>query len=404
MRLSISALTLVLAIPGLALAQTPPPPRPGLAPAAPAPAPAAEPAPAPAPAPVAEVAAPVPVPEPAPAPEAAPAASGITWTTEGLVDAYYMYNFTGDPKTQGPSFRNFDTNANSFTLNYLKFAAQADSDVFSLRADVGAGHTAALINGSSQGLSGTPEGDMLYGNGLFIQQAFATLKISPELTLDFGRFVTNAGGEVIEANKNYLYSRSMLFYGIPLLHTGVRVGYQASDMLKVQASLVNGWNNDPDNNSDKTYGLSFFLTPPDTGINAALNTYFGKEGGSDTTMLVDLVFSKDMEGLSLAANVDYFKLGEAYWTGLSAMGKFLVSDTFNLAARAEYIMSKKGGFGIDGDASLYEVTVQGAYTMGSNYELRAEIRFDGSDKELFVKGLEAKKNQATGLVAALAYF
>jgi hypothetical protein len=403
MRLSISALTLVLTVPGLALAQTPPPPPPRVSPAAPAPAPEPAPAPAPevapAPAPVAEVA-------PAPAPEvAAPAASGLTWTTEGLVDAFYMYNFTGDPKTQGPSFRNFDTNANSFTLNYLKFAAQADSDLFALRADIGAGHTAALINGSSQLLSATGEGDVLYGNGILIQQAFATLKISPELTLDFGRFVTNAGGEVIEANKNYLYSRSMLFYGIPLLHTGVRVGYQASPMLKVQASVVNGWNNDPDSNSDKTYGLSFFLTPPDTGINAALNTYFGKEAeGSDTTMLVDVVVSKDMEGLSVAANVDYSKLGEAYWVGVSAMGKYVVSDTFNLAARGEYIMSKKGGYGIDGDVSLYEVTLQGAYTMGKNYELRAEFRLDGSDKELFAKGIEAKKNQATALVAALAYF
>ena len=31
------------------------------------------------------------------------------------------------------------------------------------------------------------------------------------LTLDFGKFYTTAGAEVIEANKNWLYSRSILF-------------------------------------------------------------------------------------------------------------------------------------------------------------------------------------------------
>jgi len=50
----------------------------------------------------------------------------------------------------------------------------------------------------------------------------------------------------------------MLFYGVPLLHTGLRVNATVNPSLKLQASLVNGWNNDPDNNIGKTLAP----TPP----------------------------------------------------------------------------------------------------------------------------------------------
>ena len=45
--------------------------------------------------------------------------------------------------------------------------------------------------------------------------------------------------------------------------------------------------------------------------------------------------------------------------------------------------------------------------MGKHYELRAEVRADMSNKEVFLKGTAAapnRKNQVTGLLAALAYF
>lgn len=397
----------VLLAPALAFAQDPPeaappviPDTPNQAASSPVPAPAAAP---PANTPMASAAS-------APAVMVAPA---VTWTFEGLVDGYYLYNFTGDPKTQGPSFRNFDTNANSFTLNLVKIAVQADTDLVALRADIGSGHSAYLINAGNLGVSGgttSAEASSLYGNGLLVEQAFATLKMTPALTLDFGRFVTTAGAEVIESNKNWIYSRSLMFYGIPLLHTGARLNVQINPTVKLQASLINGWNNDPDSNSDKTYGLSLALTPPDTGLSAFLTTYIGIESGSDTTLLFDAVVVKDIGPLSISGNFDYYKLDETNWFGLSLMGRYLVCDAFNLSARFEYIKNKNTDrFPISGtppifDGALYEGTLQGAYTVGKHYELRAEFRVDMSDKELFAKGLDPQKYQATGLVAALAYF
>jgi hypothetical protein len=347
---------------------------------------------------------------PAPAPAAAPAPAPVVFGWEGLVDAYYLYNFTGSPKTEGPIGRQFDTTANSFALNYAKLGVHADTEFVTLRMDIGAGHTASIINGASYVASGgakaPSETDGIYGMGFLVQQAFAQVKPTPYLSIDAGRFVTSASAEVIESNKNWLYSRSILFYGVPLLHTGLRInlaalGTIAAPELVVSLQLVNGWNNDPDNNSDKTFGANVTYTPAGAGMTAAATTYVGKEAaGADTTMVFDGVFLKDIGALSVGANVDYYKIGSAWWAGAAGMGRYLLSDSFNLAARLEYVHSKMASEA----QALYEITAQGAWTVDKHYELRLEVRADMSDKEIFDKGGTARKNQVTGLVAALAYF
>jgi hypothetical protein len=183
--------------------------------------------------------------DPAPAAEAPPAAAAatapatpttppVTFTWEALVDTYYLWNFTGDPSTQGPALRQFDVTANNFALAFAKLGVGVDTEHVAFRLDLGGGHAAVLLNGASAANSplppatGTAGADTAiaaasYDNGFLVEQAYGTLKLTPALSLDAGRFVTSAGAEVIEANKNWLYSRSLLFFGIPLLHTGVRL-------------------------------------------------------------------------------------------------------------------------------------------------------------------------------------
>ncbi len=342
----------------------------------------------------------------------APATPPVSFTWEGLVDMYYMYNFTGDPSTQGPLLRNFDKTANSFSLSFAKLAAGVDTERVAFRVDLGAGHTAAIINAGSLASSNAiyPEiADSEYTNDFLVEQAYGTLKLTSSLSLDVGRFVTSAGAEVIEANKNWLYSRSFLFYGIPLLHTGARVNAQLTPALKVQLSLVNGWNNDPDNNVGKTGGVSVLFSPPDSGLNVAVNSYFGKEdnnSGGDVRFLLDGVVTKDIGSLSLGANVDYVKQGDLWWVGGALMARYFLSDSLNLAARGELIKSKAGAFDIllTEDALLYEGTAMVGYVVAKHFEVRAEARADFSNKELFRKGEEPRKNQFTGTLAFLTYF
>ena len=385
------------------------------APATPAPAPEAAPAAAPAPAapapPAAGMVGAV-APPAEPAPPAAPAPAPIAFGWEALVDAYYLYNFTGDPKNQAPALRQFDSTANNFALSYAKLGVHAETALVAFRLDIGGGHTAAAINGSSTMFSdpgsatAATNSASLYGNAFLVQQAFATVKPTSFLSIDAGKFVTSASAEVIETNKNWLYSRSLLFFGVPLLHTGLRVNITPAPGLAVMLEICNGWNNDPDINNHKTFGANITFTPPDLGLVASVTTYLGKEGGPDgdeTRMLFDGVVLKDIGPLSLGLNLDYFKLGEANWFGGSLMGRYLLSDMFNVAARAEYVKSKNGGY-LPVDAALYEFTGMFAWTMDKHYELRLEIRADMSDEEIFVKGAEARKNQVTGLLGALAYF
>jgi hypothetical protein len=413
--------------------------------ASPGDAPATAPAqPAPAPATPTEV---TPAVAAAPAAPATPAAAPpIAFTWEALVDAYYMYNFTGNPSTQGPgSPRQFDIVANSFSLNYAKLGVGADTQYVAFRMDLGAGHMASIINGASATTSAaaaagaTPTGPAAlsasqYGSAFLVQQAFATVKPTSWLTLDAGRFVTTASAEVIEANKNWLYSRSMLFYGVPLIHTGLRINVTATPSLKLQASVVNGWNNDPDNNIGKTFGANVTYAPPDSGLNASLTTYIGKEApvsGGDVTVLIDGVVTKDIGNASVGLNVDYLKTGTPYWVGGAAMGRYIFCDLFNVAARFELVSSKSGAYTSGfptptpppvttppappaadprgDDVFLYEGTLMGGLTVAKHFELRLELRGDFANKEIFQKGNAGevaynRKNQFTGLLAFLAYF
>ena len=195
------------------------------------------------------------------------------------------------PASTPPLGRQFDTNSNTFTLNYTKVGIGINADPVGFRLDMGYGATGAIINSAlpsdaTSSPSANTVGPMVISNPFLVQQAYATVSPLRGLTIDFGKFVTTAGAEVIEANKNWLYSRSILFFNIPLLHTGLRVGYKVNDAFSIQASVVNGWNGlgiNPDITGAKTFGLSLNFTAP-TGTNIVATGYFGKgEAGSRTT-------------------------------------------------------------------------------------------------------------------------
>src|SRR5206468_3209742 len=153
-----------------------------------------------------------------------------------------------------------------------------NADPVGFRIDIIYGNVGTIGQGFSAGGSGpagTVPGAAFYSGGLYVEQAFATLK-SGIFTLDAGRFVTNASDEVIETKANWNFSRSFLFTGVPFQHTGVRLGIAVNEMLSLQLGLLNGWNNDPDNNKNKTFGGQVALTLP-SKTTAFLNTYIGNE-------------------------------------------------------------------------------------------------------------------------------
>ena len=415
MRLRACLLAIAVVLPIRAFAQTPPPEAP------PPPAEAAPPAApmAPAPAPVAVVVAPAPVPPP---PPAAPAGPAPKFVFGGLVDTYYLFNFTPPSGANTLAFpgplvgvgRAFDTSANSITLALAKLSMNASLDPVAFQLDIGYGSVPSIISGSG----GAPS--------FMVEQAYGTISLPGNLTLDFGKFVTTAGAEVIEAKSNWLYSRSLLFNIIPFLHTGVRGNLKVNDQLTLQASVVNGWNNDPDLNAWKTVGLSASIT-----VNPMLalvaTTYFGKEAAQvdamgapaastpgDLRVLGDLVAAVTVNSqFGLNLNVDYIKafddIAADYQIGAALMGRYVISDRLNVAARGEFLASHfdtpPGGLGPT-TVKQGEATVMLGIDVGKNFELRPEIRADFAGQVAGMDILEggAKSDAITGELAALAWF
>jgi len=252
---------------------------------------------------------------------AAPAA-GPKFTWGGLVDAYYMFNFirqdvagvTADTLTP-PAARAFDTNSNSATMSLAALSLNAAMDPVTFQLDFGYGATGTIINAAASNPPVTPPGmNTTTPPSFVLLQAYGSVAVAPMVTLDFGKFYTTAGAEVIPANKNWLYSRSLLFNSIPLLHTGARANIKVNDMLTLQASVVNGWNDDPDVNAWKTFGASASITPNKMATIVA-TTYIGKEGpqaagetSGDLRVLIDAVLALTLsDKLGINFNVDYIK-------------------------------------------------------------------------------------------------
>ena len=102
----------------------------------------------------------------------------------------------------------------------------------------------------------------------YIEQAFLSLKPpkAKGFELDFGKFVTSAGAEVIEAKDNWNYSRSLLFVNaIPYWHFGARTSMPVSKTETIGFQLVNGWNNVSKTNGGVTgVFTSAYVKPKDT--------------------------------------------------------------------------------------------------------------------------------------------
>ena len=196
-------------------------------------------------------------------------------SVSGFVDGYYQINFAHPNQVSpnffpGAGFRVYDFRDKSLNLNMAELivdkAPAADSAIgrtgYHLSLGFGDGMNVTNSFDPANGSAFT----RVYGGGFaqYLKEAYVSYlaPVGKGLQVDFGKFVTPMGAEVIESKDNWNYSRSILFgYAIPLYHFGLRAKYTLSDKYSVTGFLVNGWNNIVDNNSSKTYGFSFAATP-----------------------------------------------------------------------------------------------------------------------------------------------
>lgn len=324
----------------------------------------------------------------------------------GFVDTYYSYNFN-TPKfpcaTVGGvavfnCLHNFDVAHNSFSLSLAEVALEKKPTPESrggYRVDLDYGSTAAMVAGFEPGGLG------IYQN---IQQAYVSY-LAPAgkgtIQVDFGKFVTMMGNEVIETKDNWNYSRSLLFsLAIPYYHQGVRLAYSPNDKLTLQWHVVNGWNNTVDNNGGKSIGGSIAYKP--TGALTLIENYMGgpettgDNSGWRHTSDTIVTYTVDKK-TSLALNYDIGHDGNSnqMWQGVAGYMKYQANDWFAVVPRYEYLKDKDG-FMTGALQNLQEFTLTAEFKHKDGVMMRVEYRGDFSnlDGGFFLKNLsESVKSQ-----------
>jgi hypothetical protein len=331
----------------------------------------------------------------------------------GFVDTYYSYNFNkpaaactkvGDVQVFN-CLHNFDVAHNSFSLNLAELALEKKPTAESrggFRVDLDYGSTANMVAAFD------PGGTSIFQN---IEQAYVSY-LAPtskgSLQLDFGKFVTMMGNEVIESKDNWNYSRGLLFaLAIPYYHMGMRAVYSPNDKWTLQAHLVNGWNNVVDNNTGKSLGASVTYKP--TGAVTIIENYMGgpEQPGTNTGWrhTSDTILSYTVNSqTSVALNYDYGHDGgtDQVWQGAAAYLKYQANDWFAVTPRYEYF-NDRDGFATLTSQNVQDFTLTAEFKHKDGVLMRIEYRGDFSDTPFFIKETSTLKKNQQALTVGWVY-
>lgn len=346
----------------------------------------------------------------------------------------YTFNFN-QPTQRPPNSatnvnRIFDADHNSFKFDVGELVILKDTpkagDV-GFRTDLTYGFSVPEVTQSTADTGDTQSSQF------DVQQAYVSYHapIGSGLQLDFGKFITHIGAEVIEGYDgfNSNFSRSFLFgLAIPFTHTGLRASYAINDTISVMGMVANGWDITVDNNDGKTLGAQIAITPSDS-VSLLLNWAGGQEaiGGTvafsnNTTHIFDVVLDIALTNKTSAQlNFDYGiqangaagTRGDAEWWGAAGILRHDYNKWFSMNLRGEFFNDQDGtrttsaatlptGQGMQ----LWEITVTPEVRINQNMVVRMEYRHDKSNQNAFFgSGAgQTKDTQDTIALNALFYY
>jgi hypothetical protein len=322
-------------------------------------------------------------------------------TVNTFMSSGYSYNFN-KPDTGKNQFRVFDVEDNTFKVDVVELSIKKDAPSAGdagFRFDLTAGSSIPKVARSG----GLDIGDLDF-HQMFVSYV---APVGTGLKLDFGKFITPMGYEVIEGYDGYNdnYSRSFLFgYAIPFTNTGIRAGYTFNENISAMLMIVNGWDNAIDNNKSKSV-CAQIAAIPFNGLNLYANYMFGPEkekNNSDTRTVFDLVGTYSINNImSVGLNTDYgteehsASNGEsATWIGVAAYLRLNLAKDFSFAARGEQF-DDKDGLRTGVVQKLQEITLTPEFRPTEHFAIRGDLRFDKSDREVFQKKADWQKTQTT---------
>jgi len=329
-------------------------------------------------------------------------------TVSGLLEWYYQYSFNHPPTSAGNLVgRSFDVKNNQFALSLAEATVSRTPSAGSplgFLVQLTFGKTADLVHATEPGgnVSANGVNDTPYK---YLQQAYGTYVTggARPVTIDFGKFVTHMGYELIEASANEHTSRSLLFtYAIPLYHVGLRVSAPLTPQLSGQLHVLNGWNNVEDDNGSKTLGAQLNYKPNER-LNVVLNWIGGNESGGAglstdrNVQVLDLVaVYQATSRLKLGLNVDLggaFRRGDSgSWNGQALYARYQATPRSAWALRLEHF-ADAGLRGIATTANSATATYE--YVVKDNLIGRLEFRHDHAGQPIFSSGGGSSKSQQT---------
>ncbi len=339
-----------------------------------------------------------------------------TISVNGFVSSSYSYNFNR-PLFPVNGYRVFDFDDKSFKIDVAELVLQKPtprSGDAGFRVDVAAGGSIPRVTAAT-GLFRDPFGN---GQDIDLQQAYVgyLANAGRGLRLDFGKFVTHFGYEVIEGYDgwNDNVTRSFLFgYAIPFTHTGIRAAYPFSDHVSGTVMVVNGWDDATDRNQQKSACAQLSLTPA-AAWTVILNGMYGAErpdNSRDARSLLDLVSTWKPEGrVALGLNLDHGRERngagpgrEARWDGAAAYIRIRLTEKFSLIGRGEQFGDWDGArTGLS--QRLSEVTLTPEFRPARGFVVRGDLRLDHSDQAVFDGHGAPKEDQRTAIASVLFSF
>jgi hypothetical protein len=335
----------------------------------------------------------------------------------GIVDGYYSYN--NNKVDMGAQGRAFDVRHNAFSLQLAKLTLQkanSKDSPLGFRVDLGLGETVDRVISVSDSSRNDATKHVL--------QAFASYvaPIGSGLTIDFGKFYTPIGAEVIETKDNFNYSRGLLFLYGPFYHAGFRAKYAFNDKAALTGFVVNGWDNVFENNvgenAGKTVGFQLGLTPSKkfaftqtylAGPEAPLANVPDLSARDNWRHIADTVVSVyATDRLTLLGNFVYGSDADnngvrGHWTGFAGYFKYAFNNRFAFSPRFE-VFNDKDGLRTGVAQTVKDITLTQEVKLLNNFLTRFEYRRDFSNQRFFTNSAGVAKDNQNTFIFGISYF
>ena len=236
-----------------------------------------------------------------------------------------------------------------------------------------------------------------------------------QIDVMFGKFNAPIGYELLDPVDMYQYSNSEVFtYGLPTNLTGVKGYMDLCKRLDLHAYIVNGWDNNAENNDGMTFGARLGVKPTEK-IGLGISAIVGPEAagkGPESRTVIDIDATANLvENLVLGAELNMgseaeaaqigTELEDAGWMGFLVMGHYDFDDTFGLTGR---LGSFSDDFGIrtgvpqGKDLSYTSITLAPTAKLGDGMGCLLELRMDSVNEEIWLDA-DGKATDARTTVA-----